>query len=149
MKLPALEILLKYKHSHVLKAYAKRYPNHALPAEQAFQEVLKYLWVTVKLAQDQQENPSNIQLPREIGIMKSMIEIDDMWHEFILFTEDYTNFCDEYFGGYMHHLPSVEENGVEPEPPTFEELEKIIGYIYDNLGEDTVRVWFSHYLAHA
>lgn len=32
--------------------------------------------------------------------------IDDGWHTFILHTLDYTKFCDQFFGRYIHHLPN-------------------------------------------
>lgn len=32
--------------------------------------------------------------------------VDDIWHEFILFTRAYYQFCDEYLGGFIHHQPS-------------------------------------------
>lgn len=33
--------------------------------------------------------------------------VDDLWHEFILYTRDYQQFCKKAFGGYMHHAPAV------------------------------------------
>src|SRR5262245_11697166 len=33
--------------------------------------------------------------------------VDDLWHEFILYTRDYQRFCNRAFGGYMHHTPAV------------------------------------------
>lgn len=32
--------------------------------------------------------------------------VDDAWHEFILFTKDYQNFCEKAFGCFLHHQPS-------------------------------------------
>ncbi len=32
-------------------------------------------------------------------------DVDTMWHAHILHTQDYMQFCDAYFGHYMHHLP--------------------------------------------
>jgi len=32
---------------------------------------------------------------------------DDLWHEFILSTRDYQQFCDHAFGRFMHHTPAV------------------------------------------
>lgn len=32
--------------------------------------------------------------------------VDEVWHQFILFTREYSDFCDEYFGGFVHHRPS-------------------------------------------
>jgi hypothetical protein len=31
--------------------------------------------------------------------------VDDAWHEFILDSKAYTQFCEEAFGGYLHHTP--------------------------------------------
>ena len=33
--------------------------------------------------------------------------IDAIWHEWILFTREYTDFCQNYFGQYMHHTPNI------------------------------------------
>lgn len=33
--------------------------------------------------------------------------VDDLWHEFILFTRDYANFCQLAFGRFLHHTPAV------------------------------------------
>ncbi len=38
--------------------------------------------------------------------------VDDLWHEFILFTRDYKKFCDEAFGTFLHHTPAVKLGGV-------------------------------------
>ncbi|MCP4616185.1 MAG: hypothetical protein GY844_07085 [Bradyrhizobium sp.] len=32
---------------------------------------------------------------------------DDLWHEFILYTRDYQSFCQNAFGGFLHHTPAV------------------------------------------
>lgn len=31
--------------------------------------------------------------------------VDDLWHEFILFTKNYEAFCFKAFGGFLHHTP--------------------------------------------
>lgn len=31
--------------------------------------------------------------------------VDEAWHQFILFTAEYMEFCDRYFGKYMSHSP--------------------------------------------
>jgi hypothetical protein len=33
--------------------------------------------------------------------------VDDLWHEFILHTRHYQQFCQGAFGGFMHHTPAV------------------------------------------
>ena len=32
---------------------------------------------------------------------------DDLWHEFILYTRDYKEFCRKAFGIFLHHTPAV------------------------------------------
>ena len=34
-------------------------------------------------------------------------QIDEMWHEFILFTRDYYYFCKNYLGQFVHHVPKM------------------------------------------
>ncbi len=33
--------------------------------------------------------------------------VDDLWHEFILYTRQYEAFCKSAFGAFMHHTPAV------------------------------------------
>lgn len=33
--------------------------------------------------------------------------VDDLWHEFILYTKGYDEFCRQAFGGFLHHTPAV------------------------------------------
>lgn len=41
------------------------------------------------------------------------LRVDDVWHQFVLFTVEYTHFCRRYFGRYAHHAPS---NAPDPGP---------------------------------
>jgi hypothetical protein len=34
------------------------------------------------------------------------LRIDEVWHQFILFTREYGAFCQRYFCSYVHHSPS-------------------------------------------
>jgi len=33
--------------------------------------------------------------------------VDELWHEFILYTRSYKEFCDGAFGSFLHHSPAV------------------------------------------
>jgi hypothetical protein len=72
----------------------------------AFTELKKYLWLS-----DRTGRP----LP-----MTSRA-IDDVWHQFILFTVEYHQFCDRFFGHYMHHSPNV-SSSPQPEDSTAKEF---------------------------
>lgn len=56
----------------------------------AFVELKKYLW-----------------LRAEQGLDYPILctTLDYFWHEFILFTRDYHEFCERYFGQFIHHRP--------------------------------------------
>lgn len=62
------------------------------------------------------------------------VEIDDAWHEMILFTRWYAEFC-EYIGGFVHHNPEpvappaqgTNEEGVLLYDETMENYRKIFG----------------------
>ena len=43
---------------------------------------------------------------RKFVSMPSQI-VDELWHEFILYTRNYQHFCNKAFGGYLHHMPAV------------------------------------------
>ena len=34
-------------------------------------------------------------------------QIDDAWHEFILHTRDYADYCMRRFGKFIHHVPEL------------------------------------------
>jgi hypothetical protein len=54
------------------------------------------------------------------------LRIDEVWHQFVLFTREYVAFCERYFGRYVHHNPSnapkYETDEQWPEPLSFEEF---------------------------
>ncbi|QDK36918.1 hypothetical protein [Bdellovibrio sp. NC01] len=146
MELVALDKVLEYKNEKALKLYRQNRATNHLSAEAAFQEMLKYLWLTQKHANDLKTVANPDELPKHCVMLFSMREIDEMWHEFILVTKDYTEFCQKYFGKYLHHMPDVNENLVGWRENDIAEVEKLLPYVYDNLGEETLKIWFKQYL---
>ena len=43
---------------------------------------------------------------RKFVAMPSQV-VDDLWHEFILYTKAYDDFCKHAFGQFLHHTPAV------------------------------------------
>ena len=41
--------------------------------------------------------------------------VDDLWHEFILYTRNYETFCRRAFGGFLHHTPAVVLSTARPQ----------------------------------
>lgn len=40
--------------------------------------------------------------------------VDKVWHEFILHTREYMDFCERHFGEYIHHRPYPSKNDLQP-----------------------------------
>jgi hypothetical protein len=64
----------------------------AFEAETLFTEVKRYLVLT--------------QLNRDVSWQMYSIRVDEVWHQFVLFTREYAMFCEEHLGGFVHHRPS-------------------------------------------
>jgi hypothetical protein len=48
---------------------------------------------------------------RRISMMSE--KVDEVWHQFILFTRQYHSFCDNFLSGYFHHSPHTSETSRE------------------------------------
>lgn len=75
----------------LLERFAKRYSISESEAGEGFDEVKKYLLLCAKV----EGNP-----------FPPGGYVDDMWHEFILFSLDYEKFC-ETLGCYISHVPQA------------------------------------------
>jgi hypothetical protein len=67
--------------------------------------------------------------------------VDEAWHQFVLFTTQYGDFCHRYFGAYLHHNPSnAPEAAKRPElkPSTFEGFRARYEFVF---GEPLPDVW--------
>jgi hypothetical protein len=95
----ALDYKAPFLIEKLLKERIVETPEHG---QQLFVEVVKYLIL-------------NRTFPDKHWSMFSRL-IDEVWHQFVLFTTEYLAFCTQYFGGYMHHAPS-NAPGLEPKVP--------------------------------
>lgn len=144
--IPNLNELLKYEHPAVVARFKKAHPASAENAEIIFKDLLRFFWASKTHHKDLAMTPSD-KLDFVFIMDDEMKEIDFMWHVFLLYTQDYMDFCNKYFGAYLHHLPDLvpllEEGVVDTEANFSSNLEKFLDYNYDLLGEDVVRRWFA------
>ena len=141
-KLPDLAHVLQYKNPLVIKRFQFNYPDFHDTAHEIFQNMLRYLWLSQKYNIDSKENKESV-LGFSCVMHKEMVIIDEMWHTFILITKDYAQFCDDYFGVFLHHVPDMVDSTKPINLEKFKkELELFLSYVYDNLGEETVMSWF-------
>jgi len=143
---PALSEVMSYTNPHAITSYKLSFPEKKDKAEVFFTELLKYLWLCKKHEYDLKLNPDDENLKFLLVMHQEMRDIDDMWHGFILFTKEYMSFCDKYFDSFIHHVPNLNID-IPQTPEQFEkDLFKYLSYVYDHLGEETVRLWFKDYV---
>lgn len=136
-----LEGLLAYQNEDILSRFTDMFDVTKEEALDIFQETKKFLYIC--------------QI-KGVFIPDDLLILDEMWHNFILFTREYQSFCDTHFKKYFHHLPAsktekedqLRKNEADPEGARNEYLEKlhhILSLTYDHLGEGTVKKWFKVY----
>ena len=137
-----LEEVVAYKHPAVVRRYIRDVPANADKAEQIFEDLMRFFWASKKHSIDRKNNPNDEALDFTFIMDEDMRDIDQMWHVFLLYTQDYMSFCDEYFGEYLHHLPDVVQNTPSLVTHFESNLEKFLNYVYDALGEPVILRWF-------
>lgn len=88
----------QYRFPAVLRSKIRfKYPD--LDEKQMFQvlEGLRQFFLVCAIA-------NAVQRKRSFGMPSKIV--DDAWHEFILMSREYSRFCDQAFGGYLHHTPA-------------------------------------------
>jgi len=140
--LPELNELLSYHNKHIIERYSKDYNTSIEDAEDKFTEMLKFIWISVK---NGQEKNNDVTKNAHIAMYPEMTNIDNMWHTFILFTTDYFEFSQKYFGHYIHHAPRKSDEPIPSKEEFEENFTKFLSYTYDYLGEETVKKWFAQY----
>lgn len=123
MKLPQLSELLRYENERVVRYFCHYHPT--VPYEQAkqlFADLLAWLWLNL-YRRDRERNTY---------LFGPLLVLDELWHAFILHTDDYFSFCQHYFDAYFHH--HVEPLGFEHEL-TAEELADFLNDCFEYIGE--------------
>ena len=136
-----LDDVLAYRHPGVIRRYRQEHDATQQEAEEVFRETLKWLYLCDQAAAG---GPDGF----ACTITPELEKVDWMWHTFLLFTRDYADFCHRYFGAFIHHVPSEDEDEVvvEEEETLRSRLGRQFGLVYDVLGEETLTAWYDHCL---
>jgi hypothetical protein len=78
----------------LLDAFGKKHPGLDLKDRQLVARALRQFFLAY------------LKGGRRHASMPSQVA-DDLWHEFILYTRNYQDFCRRSFGGFLHHAPAV------------------------------------------
>ena len=149
MKNPTLDEVLQYECRDVVYRFKKAYDLTWEEAGDIFVQVKKFLWLAHQRRLAGLKTGLSIDMP--------IVVIDEMWHNFVLFTTEYTAFCVDHFGYYMHHAPTTEAeevehrghlqslNRIERAQARKDRMRGQYEYIYDHLGKDTFVKWYLEY----
>lgn len=140
----SVEEAIAYQNDDILHRFTKVWDVNFEEAEDLFLEIKKWLWLCSQ--------------PKEqgLGISTPLLILDEMWHNFILFTAEYTEYCYSHFGRYIHHAPTSqseidaykEQREIEPAVAMgkmMEEQQKQFELIYKKLGVETLFKWYVEY----
>jgi hypothetical protein len=110
---------LQYKNPDVVERLQKKLSLTNEAANLLFKDTLKFLSLAA--------------LEEGYGLVPPQA-IDAAWHHFILFTRDYSEFCDQYFGAFLHHVPSTSRTDPRGDriPDTAALAEKFFGPLSEN-----------------
>lgn len=147
-----LKLLSDYKNKDVLFRFSKLYDIPEEDIEELFEETKKWLYAVSVNSELYKKGEVDF----IIGVNDDLLILDEMWHNFILFTRDYKSFCKEYFGRFINHQPmtfSENEKHKAKESKDFKEVQeerkiffkKQYSFIYDLLGEETLIKWHKNW----
>jgi hypothetical protein len=132
----SLAEFLRYRHEGVVRRFMRVHGVARERAEALFVEMLKWLWLARRA---REARPPGLVL----AMYPEIRGIDEMWHVFLLFTRDYAALCDSHLGAFVHHDPAPEGPPEAVDEAAFSaELTALYGFVYDELGEATLRAWF-------
>jgi hypothetical protein len=90
-----LDKAVSYENPEVVSRFVQLYEVTFEEAADVFMETKKWLWLASQVESG------------ALSITDSLLIIDEMWHNFVLFTLDYTRYCNDRFGRYIHHAPTT------------------------------------------
>ena len=87
--LRAITTIMAYQHPSLLRRIEDKCGISGEAATELFDDTKRFLYLCAD---------SNVPLSPTPAI-------DGCWHEFLLFTKDYADFCRQFFGVFLHHRP--------------------------------------------
>src|SRR5262245_222157 len=87
---PDLVAVLNYRFPPLIQRLQRKEGLTEAEAEEVFLDTLKFLFMCATSRTPLEPSP----------------RIDAAWHHFILFTHAYSEFCDQHFGRFIHHVPN-------------------------------------------
>ena len=151
----ALSQVITYRNDDVVGRFCDDHGVDFAAASEVFVETLKWLWLCAHQSYLQE---SKGKAPVGVPLLSEIFVIDLMWHNFILFTEEYQNFCNDYLKSFVHHVPQtrrdrerfaaeLHENPDGAKAEKEAALRNACELIYDELGAETLSKWVEDFPA--
>ncbi len=139
--MPDLQTILQYRNENIISRFCDQFDITEEEAEDIFTETKKFIYLALH---------PGVFIPNELLI------IDEMWHNFILFTQEYHEFSHSNFQRYVHHKPATKAEKLtqqllqqqDPEGTAqlyLQKFEKLVTVTFDILGEETTEKWYELY----
>lgn len=151
----ALADVLEYKNEEVVYRFSEDFGVSTEDAQSIFEETLKWLWLCAYQSKESEAGRSEFV---DVPLLGEFFVIDLMWHNFLLFTQDYSEFCESYLAEFIHHIPQKKSDkehwakrfAADPASVRAEREQlvyKAYEVIYDVLGEVTLLRWTEEFPA--
>lgn len=104
----SLRATLTYKNDELILRIQKALHVNRIEACRVFADVKTWLWLCARHREVSQKKDIQSYGYRlhSLAMLEHFMVIDIGWHEFILMTKAYHDFCRDYFDGYIHHFPA-------------------------------------------
>lgn len=89
----SLDEVLSYEFPDLLESFRRNFAVSEDESREVFEDLKRWLWLAERAVK---ANPV---------MLDGMWIIDEMWHLFITYTVDYSEFCETMFGRFLHHVP--------------------------------------------
>ena len=138
-----IDLVLGYSLPEVPLRLSRETEYSLEECEALFVEVKRWLWACAVS-------------PQTLIISPELIPIDRGWHCFLLYTKEYQEFCSQFLGRFIHHVPlksqEIEffQNQIRENPELAletrrKELQPQLTYLYDLLGAEVLKRWYQEF----
>lgn len=142
-----LKTTLRYKNPELIRRIQRTQKIDGRKAAMVYRDVLRWLWLCGRLRQEQRSNRWLDQQLPSMRMPESWLPVDIGWHEFILCTRSYKEFCDVYLDGYVHHKPAPVNEKLQSEGEAFERGYLAIFFTFcgNHIGYRRLSTWVDCY----
>ena len=143
MDRPSLERVLAYQNDAIPRRMLEDYAIELEASRELFDDIKRWLYLCT--------TPG-----LSATIYGPLVILDVAWHNFVLFTREYTAYCVEHYGYYLHHAPTTHdehertrlellERPEETRAALVERNARQRDAIVEHLGVETLVRWYVDY----